>query len=222
MVRLSIDQLASLGKRLARLVRRSILDSKRSLGESPWVAVCWALSSIIMRGISTEAGQSTRHWWQWKHRSAIFRISSLSAWRTAIRPERRPRSRLAFALGEASSARDERNIGHMRSFGAVERHRPQPLQEFAVASSVCDSFQSRIGRNVELGLREVSMSMDLLATVSSATASLGTESLATESLATVLLLKEVDAVDSTCDFDFLVRLSEPFFSSFFRSRTRVP
>ena len=100
----------------------------------------------------------------------------------------------------------------MRSLGALERHRPQPLHELAVASSVCDSLHSRIGKNVELGFGDDSMSVAVVAM----------DELAAAVLVPSLPPTGTDTIESAADFDFRGSLSVPFLSSFFRSRTRVP
>ena len=67
-------------------------------------------------------------------------------------PDKRPRSKLALALGEASSARVDLNIGHIRSAGELDRQRPQPLHEFAVTSNDSLSDHARIGKKVLLAI----------------------------------------------------------------------
>ena len=43
-------------------------------------------------------------------------------------------------------------MGHMRSVGALDRHRPHPLQAFAVASNDSFADHAKMGRNVLLAM----------------------------------------------------------------------
>ena len=73
------------------------------MGRSPLVTTYCDLHSIINFGISTCAGHSSRHWWQFTHRSANFLSSSPFNSLGSRLPVKIARIKFAFARGEASS-----------------------------------------------------------------------------------------------------------------------
>src|SRR3954452_14170235 len=94
--------------------------------------------------MSTVAGHSRRHMWQLTHKSVTALNSSLVKVEGGSWPDKMPRSKLALARGELSSAGALRKIGHIRTSESCERQAPQPLQSRALAvisSSVQPSCQ---------------------------------------------------------------------------------
>ncbi len=138
-IRLPTAQLASRGARDAQPHSPSMRVITQSSNASPLVATYAALASAISLGMSTLAGHSSRHMWQWTHRSAISLKPSSSAVDAGKAPVSSPRTRLALARGEASSRGDGRKIGHIRVSALCVRQAPQPLHWRAAHGHVLGS-----------------------------------------------------------------------------------
>src|SRR6056297_409418 len=139
---LVIKLLLSHGKREKTGAQLSSRQSNMSDNRKPLVATCWPLISLTSFGMSTDAGHSSRHWWQLKQRSAISLLRSEASVFGSSSPVSTPRNRFAFALGEASSLGRARNTGHCRCSGAVVRQRPHPLHCRVARSMLSSSLQT--------------------------------------------------------------------------------